>query len=76
MIAALAVRGAHELDPESSLLKPIIVELKTTQVITLYSNNMATYPPVFPRHQQEWQDQESSEAHLVWLHKLLLSLWA
>ena len=58
---------SHELVPESSLLKPIIVELKTTQVITLYSNNIATYRPVFPRHQQEWQDQdqESSEAHLV-----------
>ena len=23
------------------------------------------YRPVFPHHQQEWQDQESSEAHLV-----------
>ena len=46
-------------------VKPIIVELKMIQVITLYSNNIATYRPVFPRHQQEWQDQESSEAHLV-----------
>ena len=43
----------------------VIVELKTTQVITLYSNNIATFRPVFPRHQQAWQDQESSEAHLV-----------
>ena len=56
---------SHELVPESSLLNPIIVELKTTQVITLYSNNIATYRPAFPRHRQEWQDQESSEAHLV-----------
>ena len=34
---------SHELVPEKSLLKQIIVELKTTQVITLYSNNIATY---------------------------------
>ena len=43
--------------------KLILLEHKTTQVSTLYSNNMATYRHVLPRHQQEWQDRESSEAH-------------
>ena len=62
-----------ELVPENSLYNPILVEQKTTQVSTLCSTNMATYPPALPRHQQKWRYRESSEAHLVWLHKLLLS---
>ena len=56
---------SHELIPENSLSKPILAEQKTTQVSTLCSNNMATYRPALPRHQQEWQDRESSEGHLV-----------
>ena len=36
---------SHELVPENSLSKPILVEQKTTQVSTLCSNNMATYRP-------------------------------
>ena len=41
---------SHELVPESSLLKPIIVELKTTQVITLYSNNIDLYSPAINKN--------------------------
>ena len=36
---------AHELVPENSLSKPILVEQKTPQVSTLCSNNMTTYRP-------------------------------
>ena len=44
---------SHELVPENSLSKPIFVEQKTTQVYTLCSNQMATYRPALPRHQQQ-----------------------
>ena len=55
----------HDLVPQNSLPKPILVEQKTTQVSTLCSNNMATHRPALPRHQQKWRYLESSEAHLV-----------